>query len=107
MPGYLLHEGATAICSHGGQAQSIANNPRVKVSGRAIVTMTSTYRVTGCPNPPPPEQLGPCLTAVWVSAATRVRASKIPVLLRDSQAECIPTATPLRILATQTRVRGL
>ncbi len=107
MPGYLLHEGASVICSHGGQAQAIIKNPRVKVNGRAIVMRTSPYRITGCPNPPPTASTGPCQIANWVSAATRVRASKMPVLLRDSQAQCIPTPVPLRIIATQMRVKGI
>ncbi len=108
MPGYLLHQGAEVICSHvTGQAQPMFTNPRVKVNGQPIVTRICIYRITGCLNPPPPENVGPCLTALWISAATRVKASGIPVLLRDSQAECIPTATQLKILVTQMGVKGI
>jgi hypothetical protein len=106
MPGFLLHQGATVLCAHAGQAQPTVFNPRVKVSGQPIVTQPSTYVVAGCTLPPPPAANGPCVTAQWVTAATRVRASGQPVLLQDSQAVCAPTGTPVNIVVTQTRVRG-
>ena len=30
MPGFVLHQGATVLCMHGGQAQAVAPNPRVR-----------------------------------------------------------------------------
>jgi hypothetical protein len=68
--------------------------------------MTSQYLIAGCAMPPPPLGNGPCVTAQFVTAATRVLASGQPVLLFDSQAICVPTGTPLLVLATQTRVTG-
>lgn len=106
MPGFLLHLGATVLCMHAGQAQPVVTNPRVKVSGQPIVTQPGTYTVAGCTLPPPPAANGPCVTAQWVTAATRVRAGGTPVLLGDSQAICAPTGTGLNIVVTQTRVRG-
>ena len=107
MPGYLLHQGATVVCPHNaGRAQPILRNRRVKINRQPIVTR-SMYRITGCPNPPPPENVGPCQTAEWITAATRVKASGIPVLLRDSKSTCTPTPEPLKILSTQTRVKGI
>ncbi len=106
MPGFLLHQGATVLCTHAGQAQPTQPNPRVKVSGQPIVTQQAPYVVAGCALPPPPAANGPCVTAQWVTAATRVQAGGIPVLLQDSQAICTPTGTPLNIVAPQTRVRG-
>ena len=84
MPGFMLHQGATVLCLHAGQAQPTATNPRVKVSGQAIVVQTTIHSITGCTLPPPPNGNGPCVTAQWVSAATRVRAGSVPVLLQDS-----------------------
>jgi hypothetical protein len=107
MPGFLLHVGATVLCAHAGQAQPVVSNPRVKVGGQPVVTQTSTYTIAGCTFPPPPTANGPCVTAQWVSAATRVRAGSVPVLLQDSQAICAPTATPLNIVVTQFRVKGM
>ena len=105
MPGYLLHVGATVLCAHAGQAQPIVSNPRVRVSGQPIVTQSSTYTIAGCSLSSVPSP--PCVTAQWVTAATRVRAGGMPVLLQDSQSICTPTGTPLNILVTQLRVKGM
>lgn len=106
MPGFLLHLGATVQCSHMGTATPVAPNPRVTVGGQAIVTMPGNYTVAGCTMPPPTAGTGPCVTATFTSAATRITAGGQPVLLQDSQSTCVPTGTPLMILLTQTRVRG-
>jgi hypothetical protein len=105
MPGYILHQGATVLCAHGGQAQPTAPNPRVKVSSQPIVTQTAPHSVAGCPfniagGP------SPCVTAQWVVAATRVRAGGAFVLLQNSVATCIPNGTPVNIVMTQTRVKA-
>ena len=107
MPGFLLHVAATVQCVHAGQAQPTVPNPRVTVSSQPTVTMTSPYVIAGCSFPPPPSGNGPCVTAQWVSAATRITSNGQPLLLLDSQAICAPTGTPLLILATQTRVTGV
>ena len=106
MPGFLLHLGATVQCPHAGQAQPTAVNPRVIVCGQPIVTQPAPYAVVGCPfniSGAP----SPCVTAQWVSAATRVLSNGAPVLLLDSQAICTPNGTPLLIITTQTRVTGM
>jgi hypothetical protein len=104
MPGFLLHVGATVTCAHGGQAQPTAPNPRVMVSGMPTVTMAVPYAVAGCGMPPPPSGNGPCVTAQFMTAATRVLSNGQPLLLLDSQALCTPTGTPLIVATTQTRV---
>lgn len=106
MPGYLLHLGATVLCMHGGSAEPVVPNERVTVSGQPIVTQTCVYTVAGCALPPPIVAIGPCVTCTWITAATRVTASRIPVLLEDSQAICVLPATGLNIVETQTRVKG-
>ncbi len=107
MPGFLVHQGANVVCTHMGQATPVTPFPRVKVSGQPIVVQTSLYSVAGCTMPPPPNGNGPCVSAQWMSVATRVRANNVPVVLQDSQALCSPTGTPLTIITTQTRVRGM
>lgn len=107
MPGYVLHVGAQVICAHGGQAQPTVPNPRVKVMGQPVVTQVPPYAIAGCANPPPPTNVGPCITAQWVSGATRVKVMGQPVLLQDSKAICMPTGTPLTVVVTQMRVRGM
>jgi hypothetical protein len=106
MPGFLLHMGATVICSHGGQAMPTAPNPRVKVSSQLIVTQTTTYTVAGCPFSTPGGPL-PCVTAQWMTGAIRVKAGGLPVLLQDSQAITVPNGVPLNVLVTQPRVKGM
>ena len=104
MPGFLLHVGATVLCSHAGQAQPTAPNPRVTVTGQPTVAMTSPYVIAGCALPPPPGANGPCVTAQFMTAATRVTSNGQPLLLLDSQAICAPTGTPLLVVQTQIRV---
>ena len=107
MPGFLLHLNAQVLCSHAGQAKPTVSNPRVKVMGNAIVSLPSPWTVAGCTLPPPPAANGPCVTAMWMTAATRVRANGQPVLLMDSQATCAPSGTPLKVVMAQTRVKGM
>jgi len=110
MPGFLLHLGATLTCAHPippappGQAAPTVVNPRVLVSGQPITTLASPYAVVGCPLQPPPTA---CVTAQFVTSATRVTAGGQPVLLSDSQSICTPTGTALFVIATQTRVTGI
>ena len=105
MPGFLLHLGATVMCAHAGQATPVAPNPRVLVSGQPTVTLTTMYAVAGCVLPPVAG--GPCVTAQYVTSATRVLSNGVPLLLLDSQAVCVPTGTPLLPVVTQTRVTGI
>lgn len=106
MPGYLLNTAATVLCMHGGQATPTTPDMRVRVDGQPAVTQPCMYAIAGCALPPPPAANGPCVTAQWVTAATRVRASGVPLLLQDSQAVCVPTGTGLTVAATQMRVRA-
>jgi uncharacterized Zn-binding protein involved in type VI secretion len=106
MPGFLLHFGATVQCAHAGQAMPTVTNPRVTVSGQPIVTQPNPYTIAGCPFNVSGSPV-PCVTAQWVSGATRILSNGMPVLLFDSQAICTPNGTPLLIIATQTRVNGM
>ena len=106
MPGFLLHQGATVLCLHAGQAQPTAPNPRVKVGDQPVTIQSTLYSIAGCPfnvsgSP------SPCVTAQWVTAATRLRAGGVPVLLQDSQAICAPNGTGVNIVITQVRVKGI
>jgi hypothetical protein len=107
MPGFLIHVGASVLCAHGGQAQATAPNPRVAVSGQPTVTLAAPWLVAGCALPPPTAANGPCISAQFVTAATRVTSNGQPLLLFDSQAICAPTGTPLLIVASQTRVTAM
>ncbi len=106
MPGFLLHVGATVLCAHGGQAQPTVPNPRVSVSSMPTVTMAAPYVVAGCifnvSGAP-----SPCVTAQWISGATRVTSNGQPLLLVDSQAVCAPNGTPVIVTPGQIRVTGV
>jgi hypothetical protein len=83
-----------------------APNARVLVSGQPVATMAAPYVIAGCPFVPPAGN-GPCVTAQWVVAATRVLVAGQPAVLLDSQALCTPTGTPLVPVASQARVMGV
>jgi hypothetical protein len=104
MPGFLLHVGAVVLCAHGGTAQPTVPNPRVTVSGQPTVTFASPYVVAGCSLATIPAPF--CVTAQWITAATRITSNGQPLLLQDSQSICVPTGTPLAIVATQVRATG-
>jgi len=103
MPGFIVHFGATVLCSHGAPAQPTTVSPRVMVSGQPISTIAAPYVVTGCPfnvsgSP------SPCVTGQWLVGAVRVMSSGQPVVIQSSQSVCAPNGTPLMILTTQPRV---
>lgn len=104
MPGFVLHVGATVLCSHGGQAQPTVPNPRVLVAGQPSVTLAGPWVIAGCPFVPPSP--GPCVTAQFATSAVRVTSNGQPLLLFDSQAICAPTGTPTITVVTQVRVTG-
>ncbi len=106
MSDYLVHVGATVQCTHRdpASAQPNTSNQSVKVSGQQIVTQADIYTISQCPNPA--NAGGPCLTAQWTQCATRVRARRVAVVLKDSQAKCLPTNAQLTVCTTQTRVKG-
>jgi hypothetical protein len=104
MPGFVLHQGATVLCAHAGQATPTSPNPRVLVSGMPVVNQPAPWLVAGCAFPPPPAGNGPCVTAQFVTGSVRVLAGGLPLLLVDSQAVCAPTGTPVLPVASQTRV---
>src|SRR5260370_34807610 len=101
MPGFLVHVGATVLCSHGGQAQPTVPNPRVTVLGLATGTMAAPYVGAGCALPPPPAANGPCVTAQWLVGSPRVTSNVKPWVVLDSQAICAPSGTPLWITLRQ------
>ena len=104
MPSFVVHQGASGMCSHGGTATPVTPNPRVTVSGQPIVTMPGAYAIVGCGLT---GSAPPCATATFTTAATRVTSLQQPVLLQDSQSVCVAPGTPLQIVATQQRVSAM
>lgn len=106
MPGFLVQQGATVLCTHGGQASPTSPQPRVLLGGAPVTTLPAPWMVAGCPFTTPGGTPQPCITAQWITSATRVLAGGQPVLLQDSQAVCTPNGTPVNVVVTQVRVRG-
>jgi hypothetical protein len=102
MGGFLLHQGATVLCSHAGQAMPTAPNPRVTVSGQPTALISIPWVIVGCPLVPPP--LPPCVTAQWVTGTMRVTSEGQPLVVQTGQAVSVPNGTPLIPVVMQTRV---
>ncbi len=102
MAGFLLHQGATVLCSHAGQATPSAPNRRVTVSGQPTVLITAPWIIAGCPLVPPP--LPPCVRAQWVTGTLRVTSMGQPLVVQSGVAISIPNGTPLLPVTMQARV---
>jgi hypothetical protein len=102
MPGPLVTVTTPAQCAHVGKATPTVPNPRVTVNGQPTVAMTSPYVIAGCPFTTASPQ--PCVTAQFVTGATRVQSNGQPLLLADSQAVTVPNGVPVIFIPEQTRV---
>jgi hypothetical protein len=103
--GYILHEGALVQCLDAGKADPVTVNQHVKVSGQHIVTQSSTYTIKGCTLASSGTGTF-CASASWLKASLRITADGDPVVLDDSEAKCINTGKGLKVISTQTRVKG-
>lgn len=98
MPSPILHQGATVLCSHGGQAAPTTASPKVFVSGMPIVTITTTYSISGCPFAPP------CVTGQWIVGSGRVLSDGQPVAIMSGVSICAPSDAPMAPVQAQTLV---
>lgn len=99
---FLVQQGATTACRHGGQAQPTAPAPRVRLSGQNAVALPAPWTVAGCPLPP--NAGGPCTAAIWTTGTVRVTTLGQPLVLQGGSATCVPTGVPLTVAAVQVRV---
>jgi hypothetical protein len=107
MPGPVSHVGAVTICPHGGQITGITANARVLVNGMPAVTQTDQFMVAGCAFAVGPKPQ-PCLTARWLTVATRVTVMGQPLVVQGGvglcfSAEQIPQGPPT-VISCQPRV---
>lgn len=101
----ILHQGAIVQCAHQGPAEPMTTYSRVTVSGQQIVVQANQYSILGCQFPAWTAGASPpCATASWTTAAQRVFAGGVPIVLFRSQSVCQPNGTPLTVLQTQMRV---
>lgn len=106
MPGYLITDAATVNCAHQGDASPLLAVPRLSLGGDHAVLQAMPYQVSACTMPPPPGGNGPCVIGRWQSGAMRVSSFGLPLAIQESPGTCLPTATPMTAVATQTRVRA-
>jgi len=103
MTGFLIQQGATVMCVHGGQAIPTVPNPSVTFDGQPSVQLVAPWTVLGCPGVPP-ALVPPCVLAQWVTGTTRVTSYGQPLVVQSGEAVCAPTGTPLLPIVMQTRV---
>jgi hypothetical protein len=105
MPGFLLHQGASVMCLHGGQATPPAPNPRVTLMGMPTATIAVPWVVAGCPGIPP--TVPPCVTGQWVLGTLRVTSMGQPLVVQSGMAITAPGAATLMPVSMQSRVTAM
>jgi hypothetical protein len=107
MPGFLIQQGATVMCVHGGQALAAVPNPAVTLDGMPTCLLPDPWTVAGCPGIPA-VPIPPCVTAQWLVGTVRVTSYGQPLLVQSGSAICAPTGTPLLPpIVTQLRVTAM
>lgn len=102
MAGFILHVGATLVCSDPvpGQATPQLSNPRARVGGKNTILLLTPYLVSGC------GRNSPCSAASFTQGARRVKSMGQRLVLTDSQSTTAPNAVPLQPRSYQTRVHA-
>lgn len=103
----LLHQSASGICSHGGNARPIIGNPRVRILGVPALTVLSQLSLAGCPNNPSGVSPLPCTIAMYTTGARRVKLMNAAMLLSFSMPTNIPTGASTTITRAQPRAKGM
>jgi hypothetical protein len=103
---FLLHDKAIGKCSHGGSAKPLIGNPRVKLSGQAVLMVVSPFVISNCPNMAGASKF-PCIVGLFAKGTTRVKVMGLPVLLDTSKPTNLPTGASTTITSTQARVKGI
>jgi hypothetical protein len=107
MPGYLLHQGISITCPHGGSGQLTPANTKVTVGGQPVAVVSDQTTIAGCAfnvsNVP-----SPCVLVQWQMPATRVTVGGTPALLSSSIGLCMSAASvpqgPATVSGYQTKV---
>jgi hypothetical protein len=102
MPGFMVEQGATVMCVHGGQAMAVVPNPAVTLDGSPSAVTADPWVVAGCPGVP--TVVPPCVTAQWIAGTVRVTSYGQPLVIGSGVAVCAPAGTPLLPVVTQARV---
>ncbi|MDI2131686.1 hypothetical protein [Yinghuangia seranimata] len=110
MPGFVLHQGVTITCPHGGSGTLVPSVANVTVDRKPVAVEGDTTTVAGCgfnvAGAP-----SPCVQVRWMLPATRLTAGGHPLLLSSSVGLCVnvggaPQGTAV-VSGYQTKVRGV
>jgi len=102
MLGFLIQQGATVQCAHGGQAKPTMPSPAVSLSGVPAVTIAAPWTVTGCAGVP--SSVPPCTTGQWTVGTTRVTSFGQALVIVGGTGATTPAGIPPLPVVTQTRV---
>jgi hypothetical protein len=102
VPGFLIQQGATVMCMHGGQALPTVPSPDVSLDGMPAVTIAAPWAIAGCAGIP--SSVPPCVTAQWTAGTTRVTSFGQPLVIVGGTALSTPAGTPLLPIVSQVRV---
>ena len=104
MSAFIVDQGATVQCLHLGTAQPLFPSLRVQVDGKPLVTIASPY-VIGATCSLTGTTVPPCATGQFTTGAQHVLSDGAFVAVAlGGMSTCIPTGTPLFVLASQVRV---
>jgi hypothetical protein len=109
MTGFLLHQGISIGCPHGGTGVVSPASVPVTVGGQPVLLEDASVSIAGCPfNVSGAPQ--PCVAVRWQAPATRVKVRGRAVLLSTSVGLCVngpgaPQGTAL-VSGHQTKVSG-
>ena len=102
MPGPVLTQASSVLCSHGGVATTVSPFPRVLVAGAPVVTIATQYAVAGCSLS---TSSGPFdVSGQWIVGGARVQAGGVPVAVSGGSSITVATGSPLIPGAVQPRV---
>lgn len=101
MPGPVLTQASSVLCSHGGVATAVSPFPRVLVAGAPVVTLATQYAVAGCALS---TSSGPFdVSGQWIVGAVRVQAGGVPVAVATGTSIAVATGAPFIPGAVQPR----
>lgn len=101
MPGPVLTQASSVLCSHGGVATAVSPFPRVLVAGAQVVTIATQYAIAGCSLS---TSSGPFdVSGQWIVGAARVQAGGVPVAVSGGSSITVATGSPLIPGAVQPR----
>jgi hypothetical protein len=97
-------------CAHGVPAQAVPSQVRVRSDNQPLLTQSDLFTIAGCPFQLPGPTPSPCVQVRWTTAAVRVRAGGVPLLLQTSVSLCLAATQapqgPAIVAGATPRVRG-